>query len=503
MLQRTIGNQRLGQLLAQRADRTRRAVVQRYTDEDIRTRAYYIYKRRTGGTTPAGHTAEHAQAGASADWTQARRELDWIEQRAHAIYEERRKQPDRFRDATGPMSDWVAAEREFESQTRQKVESPPDPVLVGAANQLASALGTKPIAGLLAPYLDNPVGLANLRDEYQRHHEHKVDLVSDVIGKHRLTRRVQAVKAALDASNGPRTCDALAELRNDPDFVREAVEEADALWRLLYGGGLERDVLGNLGAQPEYLSRVKYYLIAPATELKGSDLAINARANSGAIGVDGGTVTARAGVRITKGGRATNMNAAFGFEYTGQQASVTRWIQFVWREVQITKPGKPMKRDKEVMQTTGGEYRLTTDAEFAAGQCVFNVDVTPPTKTPYYEDAGAVIRTPTSTAIYDQPSAGHDDQSASRRLRGKPNGITLKQIAHFDSFLTREEKTLFRFGLTVTDAWRRNGDGRYATTDRVIDKAHALVTNQAATAIPPEFHVALRARYPTFDFLIS
>ncbi len=153
------------------------------------------------------------------------------------------------------------------------------------------------------------------------------------------------------------------------------------------------------------------------------------------------------------------------------------------------------------MQTSGGEYDLTSTAQIVSGQYVFNVDVTPGTATPFYEDAGAAIRTNMSSAIYDQPSAGHDDGSATSQLCHNPAGTTRTQIAHFDSFLTRDEKTLFRYCLTVTDRWRLGAAYRPSAI-RELDKAQTVVLQQVTNRIPPEFHGALRSRYPQFDYLI-
>ncbi len=129
-LQRTIGNQQVLRLLAGRtgAPQTRRSVVvQRYTEEDIRARAHKIYVLRTQGARPGGHTDANVQAGEKADWTQARRELDGIERRAREISQERSDHPDRFPSAAGPMSDWLTAEQEFDTQTSQPPTSTSQP----------------------------------------------------------------------------------------------------------------------------------------------------------------------------------------------------------------------------------------------------------------------------------------------------------------------------------------------------------------------------------------
>ncbi len=344
-MQRTIGNQQVLRLLAGRtgAPQTRRpVVVQRYTEEDIQARAHKIYVLRTQGARPGGHTDANVQAGEKADWTRARRELDWIEQRAQEISRERRDHPDRFPSAAGPMSDWLTAEHEFVTQTgqpptwtsqpamsNQPAASASDPTLSSAATSLQATL-FGPGIGIgddLTPYLYDPARFANLRAEYRR--KFASDLVSDVILKHQMSALTDTLRSALNRADGPRTCNALAALQNR----KALVGEAGMLWRLLYGGTLEQEIRGRLGSQPEHLARALYFFHGPGAAVnKLTHLSPVGGVTTPAMVVDGGAVTASTGVAITTNtGQVTNMNLAFGFNYTGQQAPTTRWLQFMAR----------------------------------------------------------------------------------------------------------------------------------------------------------------------------
>ncbi len=506
-LQRTIGNQGVMRLLA------RRVAVQRYTEDDIRKRAQRIYELRTGGSRPTAHTDANVQAGEKADWTQARRELDWIERRAHELYEQRRARPERFAAADGPISDWVTAEQEFQRQTGgaalAEARTPEtaatdvtDASLVHEVTALHDAIGTSMIAPMVTRHVENPVSFARLRARYKE--QYGSDVVSDIIARHPFSRGglTDALKGALDRSSGADAGAALAFVGDNRIFTREL----KVLWRLLSGGDLEQEVRVKLASQPDQLARALYFLLGPGAAAPSTHrLRVGAEVANPAHAVDGGSVTASTGVQIlNRHGNVTNINNAFGFKFTGQQQQVarTRWIQFIWREVQIQKPGQPLERDAGRMITSGGEYDLTSTVQINSGQWVFNVDVKEESETPYYEDTGAAIRTSSATAMYDQPTAGYIDREVTSRLGGPsyPPGTTLTQVAHFDTFLTREAQTLFRYGLTVTDSWTKQTASRYSI-NCTQNKVHNLVLQQAANAIPPEFHGALKQKFPRYEFL--
>jgi hypothetical protein len=106
------------------------------------------------------------------------------------------------------------------------------------------------------------------------------------------------------------------------------------------------------------------------------------------------------------------------------------------------------------------------------------------------------------TAIFDQPSAGYITTEVVSRLGGSsyPAGTILTQVAHFDTFLTREAQTLFRYGLTVTDSWLKQTQSRYSI-NQTQARVHNIGLQQPANALPPEFHGALKQRFPKFEFL--
>jgi hypothetical protein len=519
-LQRTIGNQGVMRLLGRRA--SARVAVQRYTEEDIRKRAQRIYELRTAGIEPtepteAQRSDANVQAGEKADWAQAERELRWIERRAHELYEQRRDHPENFPASDGPMSDWVKAEQEFHRQTGGATEltgahiperaaaTVTDSSLAHEATQLHETIGKDMIAFMLTPHLDNPVSFANLRANYKQ--RYGSDVVSDIIAKHPFTRGglMDPLKKAIDASNGATTSAALAQVGGNRTWIKEV----KMLWRLFYGGNLEQEVRHRLAQQPEQLARSLFFLLGPgAAEATTHRLRVGAELASPAHAVDGGNVTASTGVQIVdRHGQATNLNNAFGFKFTGPdrpKVARTRWIQFIWREVQIQKPGQMLERDAGRMITSGGEYDLTSTEQINSGQWVFNVDVKEESETPYYEETGAAIRSNNATAIYDQPSAGYIDREVTSRLGGPgfAAGTTLTQVAHFDTFLTREAQTLFRYGLTVTDSWTKQTASRYSI-NCTQNKVHNLVLQQATNAIPPEFHGALKQKFPKYEFLVT
>jgi hypothetical protein len=195
----------------------------------------------------------------------------------------------------------------------------------------------------------------------------------------------------------------------------------------------------------------------------------------------------------------TNLDAAFAFIYDGKDADQLHWLQFIWREAHLTAPGTAAKREKGKITTTGGEYPLTTDLSDKA----YNVDVPPSAVAPFYDECGACVRLAgTVVAMFDQPTAGHDDESALYRLRTKDAGTVLDCIAHFDTFLVKQHQCLYHFELTVSSQWKRN-DGRpsYNCVETIFARRQQLVSQQAVSSLPQQFHATLLKRFPRFDYL--
>ena len=108
--------------------------------------------------------------------------------------------------------------------------------------------------------------------------------------------------------------------------------------------------------------------------------------------------------------------------------------------------------------------------------------------TPFYETGGINIRTTTGTTIYDRP-AEFSDIIAKQFDAGATKVI---EKDHFDDFLIREYKTIYRVCLVVT--WEY-------TSKTSVTRSTAFQSGSAVTGMPSDYKNELIKEYPKFDYI--
>jgi hypothetical protein len=201
--------------------------------------------------------------------------------------------------------------------------------------------------------------------------------------------------------------------------------------------------------------------------------------------VAGGTVEAKTGGKAKFGTREETETYTLG--YKGTDAEKTRWLQFIWREIEVTRPdGKTDKVDQEIT-TTGGTYRLTVDPTKPS----YNTD-TASTTDPFYEAGGVNNRTDDSTTMLDMPApalAIVKAQLAEPDAAKKPTKVVSR--AHFTTYLVRDMEVLYKM----------NVDVEWVFTSDAVPPRTQTVSGAAANALDPLARKRLIAQFPNFDYL--
>ncbi len=185
-----------------------------------------------------------------------------------------------------------------------------------------------------------------------------------------------------------------------------------------------------------------------------------------------------------KVGTATRAGG-FSIGYSGGKSEDSRWIQFLWSEILSTQSDGSVKHVAATgLPVPGGRTMdLTTDPTAPK----YEVD-SAIKDTPFYETGGINIRTTTGTTIYDRPGE-FSDIIAKQFDAG---AIKVIEKDHFDDFLIREYKTIYRVSLVVT--WEY-------TSKTSVTRSTAFQSGSAVTGMPSDFRNELVKEYPTFDYI--
>ena len=244
--------------------------------------------------------------------------------------------------------------------------------------------------------------------------------------------------------------------------------EADI--RLELAGDALAQALFHLNAPPPQVPVATATVVKPGTEKHTAK-------------VGDGDVSVRTDVEYKTGSKT--YPGGFSIGYTGGKADDTRWLQFLWSEIISTQPDKTEKRASATgLGVAGGRAMdLTTDP--AAPK--YHVD-SASTTNPFYETRFTNIRTASGTTIYDRPS-----EFSNVIIREFDAGATkVVEKDHFDDFLIREHKTIYRVSLVVT--WEY-------TSKTAIARSTAFQSGTAAAALPADIKKVLVRDYPKFDFI--
>jgi hypothetical protein len=181
-----------------------------------------------------------------------------------------------------------------------------------------------------------------------------------------------------------------------------------------------------------------------------------------------------------------NRRIAHGYTmaYTGPDAPRTRWLQFIWREIEVTHPTRGTYKVRGTITTSGGSYDLTTDPTLPN----YNTDAAPGAPTPFYEESGGHNRTADATTMWDHPSSMDDLVQTEFR-----NGATqVSSRAHFNTWLVRDMDVLYRVQLNV--AWNY-------TNRREPPRTQNVAAAGPASALDARMRERFLVQFPNFDYL--
>jgi hypothetical protein len=266
-------------------------------------------------------------------------------------------------------------------------------------------------------------------------------------------------------------------------FNRDAVALAQlkTAYRTLTGRELQADIEGDMSA--EELHYALYLLNGRPDESVAANTTETAAGTNQASGpVTGGSVDLNTGVGYTTG----HANG-FSMRYQGGISSDTRWLQFIWREMIVTRADGTTVALSDTVSNGVTSYNLTTDVSNPN----YNTD-TASTTTPFYEVGGAThIRTADATTIYDMPSSALP--LAAREFGRAANPATqVISRSHFNTFLIRDYRPLHQ--MTITVEWTFAGA---AEPPRV----YSLNASNAVEHLPEGMRNRLIAQFPNYSYI--
>lgn len=251
-------------------------------------------------------------------------------------------------------------------------------------------------------------------------------------------------------------------------------------------GKLDAAVVKHLGAGADRIHRpILFLLHGPAAGTPHTEITV---LGAGTVGkaekAGGGDVEARTGAKIRRTGTAESLEPAFSISYKGPDASKSRWLQFIWREIVVDHPVKGTYRvDEAVNSSAKHGYRLTTDTT----KPVYNTDSKSATD-PFYEAGFADNRSADATTIFDLP--GSFKPVVDRQFDAGATKVVSR--AHFTTYLVRDMKVLYAVSTDVEWTFTSKAD-----TPKPAQKQ----SGAAAGALDPAMRKKLVEQYPDFAYL--
>lgn len=258
-----------------------------------------------------------------------------------------------------------------------------------------------------------------------------------------------------------------------------------AAYQTLTTRGLEADLQAKL--RGDKLGYALYLLNAPQPSTTGGTFQTTPGSGKAPAtappSVEGGQVTAltEVGYQTASGGAAS---LSFAVTYTGGLAPETRWLQFIWREMEVTAADGSTKMLGDLVTIGKRTYPLTTQAKSPN----FSVD-SRSGSDPFYEaSASTTRREPNLTMIGDAPTPIH--MLAKREFDAGAKSIISR--AHFEIYLIRDYRTIYHIGIDVEHTMR---DATNYRTHRDIR------ITETKSALPAAEKQALVKDYPAFEYI--
>jgi hypothetical protein len=199
--------------------------------------------------------------------------------------------------------------------------------------------------------------------------------------------------------------------------------------------------------------------------------------------VEGGQVTALTEVQYPapRGGTGS---LSFGVTYQGGLAPDTRWLQFIWREIEVTAANGTVSRLNDPVTIGARTYPLTTNTNSPS----YSVDSRSPTQPFYEASASTARREPDLTMIGDAPTPIRS--LVSREYANGARSVVSR--AHFEIYLIRDYRTLYHIGIDIEHTFR---DATHFRTVRQIR------VTELSTQLPTDVHTALVRDYPAYSYI--
>jgi hypothetical protein len=201
--------------------------------------------------------------------------------------------------------------------------------------------------------------------------------------------------------------------------------------------------------------------------------------------VSGGAVSVHTDVEIdTTDGK---MGEAFELQYRGKEAGKTRWLQFIWREVEVHPPkGPPTHLGDTVGPADGNQYKLTTDKN----KPIWNTDAAKGAASPFYEDSGINNRTEHGTTMFDAP--GPYAYLVKPQFDPPVSATKVVSRAHFATYLVRDMEILEKIEIDVEWVF---------TSKTAPPRKHNVTRRGPVAALDPGPKEQLAAQFPKFAYL--
>jgi hypothetical protein len=259
------------------------------------------------------------------------------------------------------------------------------------------------------------------------------------------------------------------------------LNQLKAAYKTLTGNELQADIEDEMSS--DELHYALYLLNGQPNETPRATTSETAAGTSLATGpVTGGTTSINSGAGYTPG-----FGNGFSIKYQGGISNDSRWLQFIWREIVVTRAdGSVVSLNDSITNSVGKTYNLTTDPSSPH----YNTDTASATN-PFYEGSFTAIRTADSTSMYDMPGSV---LSFVRREFGKTaNPVTgIVSRAHFNTFLVRDYRPMQQMSITVEWTF---------TSAAEPPRVYSLDTAKAVDSLPSDIRNIFITQFPNYSYI--
>jgi hypothetical protein len=257
-----------------------------------------------------------------------------------------------------------------------------------------------------------------------------------------------------------------------------------ATYLRLFGRALEDDIRAEMSS--DELAYALYLLNAPPPAAPRGNFQTSPGGSAPRTApppVEGGQVSALTAVpyQTTSGGAAS---VSFAVSYSGGLAADSRWLQFIWREIEVTDSTGATRLLNDPVTIGARTYPLTTNA----GRPSYSVDSRSPSDPFYEANTSTARREPDLTMIADAPTPIRS--LVSREYAAGARSVTSR--AHFEIFLIRDYRTLYHVGIDVEHAYRDATN--YGTTRNIR-------VTENVSELPGDLRSVLIRDYPAFEYI--